>query len=458
MSKKILFILGPLALIAIGLIVYSMIGGGGTKIPADATKPKKLVYWRVFDDNGDFAKIISAYRATHPNVSIEYRKLRPEEYEQALLEAWARDEGPDIFSIHNTWLGKYQDFITPLPASTKMAFYNTTKTLGIKEETKIEYKETPSLTTGAIRENFVDVVYRDAILEGKIYGLPLSMDTLALFYNRDLLNQAKIPLAPATYDEFLTDVPKLTVIDQEGNIVQAGVALGITSNVPRASDILFLLMLQNTTNMTNASGNKVDFTHNSPTDPTNFPGVTALEFFTQFADENKEVYSWNENLPDALEMFTQGKLAFFFGYSYHIPLIDQQGKGQLNYGITQIPQLNQEANYANYWLETVSQKTKHSNEAWDFLQFATKAENVMNYLNSTNKPTALKTLINKQMEENVQLQPFILQGLVAKSWYHGKDSNLMEEYVADMVDKVAKNQLKPKEALGLAQSLIQQTY
>ncbi|PIS42408.1 MAG: hypothetical protein COT24_03730 [Candidatus Kerfeldbacteria bacterium CG08_land_8_20_14_0_20_40_16] len=457
MSKKILFILGPIALIAIGLILYSLIGGGETKIPADATKPKKLVYWGVFNEGGDLTDIINSYKATHPNITIEYRKLRPEEYEQALLEAWAKDEGPDIFSIHNNWVGKYQDFIAPLPSSTKMAYYSKTKTLGIKEETKIEYKETPSLKLTDLQNNFVEVVYQDAVADGKIYGLPLSMDTLALFYNRDLLNQAKIPLPPTNYDEFLSDVSKLTVLDREGNVVQAGAALGTANNIPRATDILFLFMLQSRTEMIDSSGKKVNFTHNSPEDPSKYPGVLALDFFTQFADKNKEVYTWNEDLPDALELFTQGKLAFFFAYSYQIPIIEQQGQGKLNYGITNIPELNQEVNYANYWLETISKKTPYTNEAWDFIQFATKAENVTKYLNKTNKPTVLKALIPQQAEDS-QLQYFVLSSLVAKSWYHGKDPNLMEQYINDLIDNVVKGKLETKEALQLAQKLIQQTY
>lgn len=457
MSKKLIFILGPIALIAIGLIIYSLVQGGGESIPKEATTPKKLIYWRVFDDSGDFSEIINAYQAIHSNITIEYRKLRPEEYEQALLEAWAKDEGPDIFSVHNTWIGKYKDFITSMPAITKMAYYSKKKVLGVKEEIKIEYKETPSLKLPEIQNNYVDVVYQDAVLEDQVYGLPLSVDTLALFYNRDLLNQAKIAVPPTSYDEFISDISKLAVLDKEGNIIQAGAALGSVNNIPRAADILFLFMIQNRTNMTDASGEKVDFMHNFPEDPEKFPGVVALEFFTQFADENKEVYTWNENLPDALELFSQGKLAFFFGYSYQIPLIEQQSQGLINYGITSIPQLSQEANYANYWLETVSKKSPYANEAWDFIQFATKAENVINYLNKVNKPTALKTLINQQAEDST-LQPFVLQTLVAKSWYHGKNPNLMEEYISDMIDKVVKGKLEAREALQLAQNLIQQTY
>lgn len=457
MSKKILFILVPLVLVAVGLLLYSTFSGGGGGVPKEATQPKKLVYWRVFDDQGDFQKIIDAWRAMHPNITIEYRKLRYEEYEQALLEAWAKDEGPDIFSIQNTWTRKYQEFIAPMPESTALAYYQTVKSLGVKEETKIEYKKNPSLKLTDLQYNFVDTVYKDVVISNKVYGLPLSIDTLALFYNLDLLNQAKIPLPPQNYDEFLADLPKLTVYDQAGNVIQAGAALGTADNIPRAADILFLFMLQNRTEMTDASGTKVNFLHSFPEDPQGLPGVLALEFFTQFSDKDKDVYTWNEDLPGALEQFAKGKVAFFFGYSYQIPLIDQQSQGQLRYGIAPIPKLNQEVNYANYWIETVSKKSRYSNEAWDFIQFASKAENVINYLEKVKKPTALKALIAKQSED-FKLEPFVNQVLVAKNWYHGRRPDLMEQYINDMISKVINGNLEAREALELAQQLIQQTY
>jgi len=456
MSKKLLFIAGPLILIALGFILYSLLSGGGGSVPEEATEPKKIVYWRVFDDEGDFREIIDAWRIMHPNITIEYRKLRYEEYEQALLEAWAKDEGPDIFSIQNSWVGKYKEFISAMPQSTKMAYYSTVKSLGIKEEQKIEYKETPSLKLPEIQDKFVDTVYQDAVMEQEVYGLPLSVDTLALFYNKDLLKEAGIPLPPKSYDEFLSDVPKLTVLDKQGNIIQAGAALGAANNIPRAADVLFLFMLQNRTEMINASG-YINFTHSFPEEPEKLPGVLALEFFTQFADDNKEVYTWNENLPNALELFANGKLAFFFGYSYQIPLIEQQSQGQLRFGVTTVPQLNQEINYANYWLETVSMKSSHADEAWNFIQFATQMENVTKYLSKVNKPTALKALIEQQAED-YQLEPFVRQVLVADNWYHGRKPNLMEEYINDTIEKVAKGKLEAQEALQLVQELIQQTY
>ncbi|MFA6525104.1 MAG: extracellular solute-binding protein [Patescibacteria group bacterium] len=453
MSKKLLFILAPLAVIAIFVIIFSMLSGGKTKVPASAITPKTLTYWRVQDSQASFDPIITSWRAMHPNVTIQYRTLRYEEYEQALLEAWAKGEGPDIYSIPNTWVHKYQDFITPMPASTGLAYYSTVKSLGIKEEQKIEYKETPSIQLPQLANNFVDSVYEDVVIEDKIYGLPYSVDNIGLFYNKELLNQAKIPLPPTTYSELLADVKKLTKIDSEGNIIQAGVALGGTENIPRSMDILFLLMLQSRSTLTDPP----NFLLSIPDDPQTIPAVNALDFYAQFSDPNKEVYTWNKDLPNALEMFAQGKLAFFFGYSYNIPLIDQLSAGQLSYGTANVPQLNQDLNYANYWVETVAQSSKYANEAWDFLQYATRVENVTGYLESSGRPTALKALVDVQREDFL-LRPFIEQSLVAKNWYHGKKPNIMEQYITDAIDSVVNNQLEAKEALQLAQKLILQTY
>ena len=111
--------------------------------------PITLRYWRVFDGEDAFREIIDGYRASHPNINIEYRKLRYDEYEQALLEAWAEDRGPDIFAIHNTWIGKYASKIEPLAESYKLPYVvkRHPKTGAVE---KAEYREVKSITVNKI--------------------------------------------------------------------------------------------------------------------------------------------------------------------------------------------------------------------------------------------------------------------------------------------------------------------
>jgi ABC-type glycerol-3-phosphate transport system substrate-binding protein len=431
----------------------------------EAMQPVNLVYWRVFDDESDFADIIAAYRTIHPNVSITYRKLRYEEYEKELLDAMAENRGPDIFSIHNTWIKKYQTKIVPLPKTITLPYQYVAGT--IKKEVVTEMRTTPSLSIRALKNDFVDQVAADVLLpyqedpskpvEERIFGLPLALDTMVLFYNRDMLNAAGIPLPPQTWTEFQEQVKRLTKIDKQGNILQSGAAIGTGKNVERASDILSLLMMQNGTQMTDEAGNATFDAMPPGVTLSVPPGQEALTFYTDFASPYKEVYTWNAEMPNSLEAFVTGKTAFFFGYSYHIPIIRAQAP-KLNFAISRMPQIAgaAEVNFANYWVEVVSKKTEHLNEAWDFLQFAAKAENVKSYLAKTKKPTALRALISEQIED-IDLSTFASQVLTAKSWYHGKNPEAVENAFVEMIDNVVAGLTTPEEAIGIAAAKVNQT-
>jgi len=453
------------------LFTFILTSGFGCKLvdqqTQNAMKPITLTYWRVYDGEDAFEEILSAYKVLHPFITINYRKLRYSEYESELINALAEDRGPDIFSIHNTWTKKYLSKITPMPASITMAYPVERGT--IKKEIIPELRTTKSLSLNDIKNNFVDVVYQDVVIptlnqttqqyEQKVYGLPLSVDTLAMYYNKDLFNNAGIAEPPAYWNnEFQQNVKKMTKQDERGEIIQSGAALGGTGNIERYSDILSVLMMQNGSVMMDDSGqvmfNRIPATFK---DQKYNPGLEALRFYTDFNNPAKEVYSWNKNLDSSLNMFTQGKLGIMFGYAYHLPTIKAQAP-KLNFGITKLPQIegNTPVNFANYWIETVSSKSKYANEAWDFIQFATKADQVKTYLAKAKKPTALRGLVNEQIDD-LDIGVFTEQVLTAKSWYKGADSNAMEKIFADMIDTVILSQDKIENVINLAAQKVGQT-
>src|SRR5690606_39059808 len=66
-----------------------------------------LEWWTVYKDPTDLNTLIEAYEARFPHISINVRVLRYDEFENTLVNALAEDRGPDIFTIHNTEIGKY---------------------------------------------------------------------------------------------------------------------------------------------------------------------------------------------------------------------------------------------------------------------------------------------------------------------------------------------------------------
>ncbi len=427
-----------------------------------------LNYWGVWDNSDAFSGVIAAYRAQHPNIKINYRKLTYNEYENALLEAFATDRGPDVFSIHNTWTRKYQGkgLIKPLPPRITISVPSIQGKLK-KEIVWQKQTKAPSVSPTKIKDDFVDVVYGDVVIktkndktgvmENKIYGLPLSVDTLAMYYNKDLFNNAGITTPPAYWNtEFQQNVKKLTKQNSQGQIIQSAVALGGSDNVERSTDILSALMMQNGTEM--MAGNQVRFNVKPDGYPGKVnPGEDALRFYTDFANPAKEVYCWNDSLDNSLDLFIQGKLAIMFGYAYMLPQIRAEAP-KMNFSISPLPQIedNTNVNFANYWVEAVASKTKYPNEAWDFLQFISSANNVGLYLDKAKKPTALRSLIDKQ-KEDPDIGIFVDQALTAKSWYKGADAGAAEKIMRDMIKQAVSGRTDLGNIINLGAQKVQQT-
>lgn len=426
------------------LAVFLMTSGFSCKIfsknniPQNLTNKINLNYWGVWEENADLEPIINDFQTLHPNITITYRKFRYQEYQQKLLEAWAEDRGPDLYSLPVEWLKNYKTRITPQPESVQLAFQEAKKTLG-KVEINTVVRQVPIFKPYDIKSQFVETVYNDVIIDGKVYALPLSVDTLALFYNRDLLDGAGVATPPTNWTEVKETVKKTVTLDAQNNIVQAGIALGTADNISRAIDIVALLMMQNGTQM--ITGNQVSF-QNPPAGSNSqayLPGLEALKFYTDFADPIKEVYSWNNNMPDALESFTAGKLAMMYGYSYQLPVIIGRAP-KLNIGVapmTQIQGATAPLNYTNYWVTAVAHKTISAEAAWGFLNFLAGEQEIKKYLAITKRSAALRSLINEQKNDPA-LAVFANQSLTAKHWYTGNDALKMEEIFLDLITNFPK--------------------
>jgi len=401
-----------------------------SKKMAEKIKPANLVYWRTQDASDDFGEIVNRFRELYRHVSVDVKIIREEEYKQKLLEAWAEDRGPDIFSVPVSWLYGYKTKI--LPAPQEISIIKSIIVGTIKKETKLVEEKINAPSLRELRETYVETVPNDIMIENQIYGLPLSLDVLALYYNRDFLNDVGISQPPKTWDVFIEDVKLLTLLDREGNFVRSGVALGDVENIKNLVDILSLLMMQNGATMT--EGRKAVFDWPAQNDDTYFPAQEALRFYTDFANPAREVYTWNERMSDSLEAFAQGKATFYFGYPGDLEKIKSLAP-KLNFDVAAVPQIAgslKPVNYGNYYLETVSKKTKHPNEAWAFLLFASQPNNIKTFLERAKKPTSQRALIADQLED-YDLSPFVQGVLTIKTWYQGENYNSAKEAFAEMV-------------------------
>jgi len=463
----------PLALATLFLAVSAlMLAGFGCKtVSQEALKrsqPVTLKFWSVYDEGDAINKLAQSYQAVHPNVLIEFRRLRSDEYENAVTTALAEDKGPDIMSLHNDWMTRWQPRLIPMPYVLNLAFRELQGS--IKKDYVWVMRKVPGMSVKQLQNDFADGVAGDVViptsqgdpklpLVDRIYGLPLSMDTMVMYFNRDMLNNAGIAEPAIHWQEFQDHVKKITKLDEVGTIIRAGAAIGTAANVERSADILSLLMMQNGASMTDPTSGVAAFDR-FPAEMAGRalpPGGEALVFYTDFANPEKEVYTWNDKMPNSMEAFVQGQVAYFFGYAYHLPQIRLLNP-ELNFGVAAFPQIqgNKPVNFANYWVEAVSKKTKYPDEAWDFVQFITQAQQAQQYLAEVKLPTALRSLVNAQLED-LDLSVFASQVLSAKNWYHGNDATAVESVFSDMVGEQLSGQADTVRILELGATKVNQT-
>jgi len=444
--------------LVIGFLVIGLLssGAGCTKGPDAATtaalQPTTLEIWSVIDDNDVYTSLIAAYTAAHPQITIHYKSFRLEEYADALLNGFAEDHGPDIFLINNSWVGKYLSKISPMPAYTQMA-YRFAQGSSTNRSYTYELRNEKSITLKALKDAYPDVVASDvvrrlntaadgkpAVLEDEIVALPMSVDTMAMYVNKDMLNAAGIPTIPDTWDKFQATIPRLVKVDSDGKILQAGTAMGLSANVERSTDLLSILMMQNGAEMTSNDGYPtfafMPSTLTQQRDQT--PGLQALQFYLDFANPQKAIYTWNADMPNSLDAFIQARVSYFFGYSYHLATIKARAP-KLNLAIAKLPQIdgNHVINYANYWVWTVAKKSENPDVSWNFINYLTQQDNEKQYLDLSKHPPAHKALIDTYLEDE-DLGVFASQILTSQSWYRGADPGAMESALSTMIESSGK--------------------
>ena len=82
--------------------------------------------------------------------------------------------------------------------------------------------------------------------------------------------------------------------------------------------------------------NQVDLTNSTSTDSTAaLPTVSALNFYTSFANPTSTFYTWNSSLPSSFDMFISGRSAFYIGRASELFALQAQNPN-LNFDVMEL--------------------------------------------------------------------------------------------------------------------------
>ncbi len=414
-KKIILMAIGALLLFILAVIVFT----------PRRVKPATLEIWGIIDKPEVFSPLISQFHKSYPQIQVKYVEKDSRSYQEELLQAFANDEAPDIFMLLGNWIPEYQDKIAPLDTRKE-------KTFNIK----------------TITELYPDVVIKELLQKDKLWGIPLYVDTLALFYNKDIFDHYNIALPPQTWEEILQLVPKLRILDQQRNLLRSAIALGTANNINWSTDILSALMMQYGSSIVDASHKQATF--DLPHEWLGqriIPGEKALRFYTQFANVRSPYYTWNENKINSLLSFARSKTAMVIGYHRAITIF-QKYNPQLNFGVAPLPQFRNspyKINYASTMNLVVNKRSSNTTAAWIFLKFLAQRNAAEQYYLATHHPPARRDLIAQHLNDPLT-GTFISQILSSKNWYQCC-ATAEKEILQKMIQDVSIKKTDPRQTV-----------
>ena len=382
------------------------------------TSQQTITVWGLWHESRYLTNTIKAF-TDQTGVKVQYKKIASvAAYERELLTALAEGRGPDVFVIHHTWVDGKRGILAAAPTTV--------------------------VDPRAVQDEFVDVVSKDVVRDGLVYALPVSVDTLAMYYNKDLFNDAGIAKPPETWTDFQRMVEKLTTVNRLGTIQQSAAAIGTAANVNRGPDIVQLLMMQSGLPIINDRGN---------VDVSNADGERSLTFYTDFANRGKKIYTWNLQQDFSIDAFAEGDTAVMFNYSYHIPTV-QAKNPRLNFSLGRMPQIagsavENHSNFAAYWPYAVSNSSTAPTAAWRFVRFVTSQSQADAINTAHTTPPALRSSVIES-QRDPELGVFADQALTAKSWSR-PDIAAADSIFNQAIDDVVTGASTAKEALRRAE-------
>ncbi len=387
MKRGVLIIIAVVFLVIFGVVVLLLSRASSKKVVANPV----LKVWAPFDEKKVYDEMAQSFIAANPTVTFEFEYIKADDskdYEAKVVDAIASGKGPDVWLIRTDWLPKHATKLAAMP-----------DTLGWSTSRRI--KESDALDT-----LFSKPVIAQNSFEGKLYGLPLGVDSLALYINDAAVDAAQEDLEEASdprADILSQDYPKtLSQLEQwsqaitkktKSGIVRTGLALGTTTNTYAAVDV-YTALLQLYPGALYTPAKEVGL--HLALENGSVPATDALNFFSSFSSPGSANYSWNSNLGDPVKKFASGEVAMMIAYSSLQTELLRINNDIRGISVVPLPQLkllalpaDERTDFAAYWTHVVPRSSQNQQLAWYFIKSLAQESVRSLYEEKTLKPSVL---------------------------------------------------------------------
>lgn len=292
---------------AAAVFIFSGLINIGSGSKSSTTPQGTVVIWGILPDSA-IAPYLDNFNISSNDYSIRYEYHAPSSLAQDLTVALSNNAQPDLVIYSSELLSSIKNRLYMIPYAA-----------------------------------YSERTYRDTNIDGAqifltkdgIAGMPLVVDPLVVYYNKDILAKDNFVIPSSTWSGMQRTIPILTKRDARNTILQSTIGLGTAQNIDHLKDILAALFLQTGNSIVTSdpqTGRPQVVVANTTPGTTESPAAQALAFYTSFGDPTNSNYTWNNALPSTKTQFIASKSAFYIGRASELFAIQSQNPN-LNFDV-----------------------------------------------------------------------------------------------------------------------------
>ena len=403
--------------ILIGLIAFSTF-----KSSSPTNTSVNVSVWGTVDKTS-FDNYINKYKQDKNlqfQLTYSYKSL--DTIDSQLVEAIATGKAPDAILIPHTLEKRYLDKVFMLTSIPTRDFINT-------------YVQEAELY----------------IQPSGIFAIPFFIDPLVMYWNRDMFSNASIALPPYKWTEFPFLAGRLSKSDDNANVIKGLAPLGEFRNVNNAKALLSTLIMQAGSPIVSFQNgvysSSLDYKSSSDILP---PTVSALQFFTDYSNPKKSVYSWNRSLPMSKLSFLSEDLAIYFGFASEFGDIREKNSN-LNFDVATMPQTldaQTRTTYGELYGFSVLKGSQNAVATFNLLSLLAGADSIATLVQVMDVAPARRDLISLGSADPIKTV-FFNSALISKGWID-PDSRRTDRIFQDMIENITTGRTDIRESVSNA--------
>lgn len=407
------------ALIIIGTLVFSLgRSGSGDQVAT-------VSVWG-FITQTEFNSVLEASSLKDNKlISVSYQQKNPETFDTDFVNALADGFAPDVFFVDQSMILKQANRITEIPFD--------------------------SYPQRNFQNNFAEGAEVFLTPTG-VRAVPIAIDPVVLYWNRNLFTNEGFTTAPnswASYTSLVVDV--FTKRDGALTISQSALPFGTWDNLQDAKGVLSALIFQGGGDITDqTTAGTVISTLNAGGARGINPAEAALNFFVDFSNPQKDVYSWNRSLPNSRDYFASGLAATYVGFASDIKTI-QSKNPNLNFDIALMPQgaNSTKVTYADITALALSKSARNITAGANVIYALTEPKAMLQYNSITQTAPSARTLLARPDSADAFSPVIYSSAVISKTWLE-PDAKRTEQIFADMVNSVVSGRKRVSDSVKTA--------